>query len=261
MVAVPGVCTIDDAHLGIRRFVAERQTGAVSSSWLLPAVDTVLDAAGLTLRECGALAFGAGPGSFTGLRTATGVAQGLAFGADLRVLPVNTLMACAEAARHAGVLGTGEGAIERVFVAIDARMSECYSAAFESDAQGDWHALAPNRVGPPEAAVAPWTDTASPYAVVGNALDVFGVRLAAAAGAARTAAQVRSGAAALAAIGWRAWHAGRGMAPAAALPDYVRDKVALTTREREIERARRDAERGVQGDAGGAAAARPSTDA
>ncbi|MGI4983000.1 MAG: tRNA (adenosine(37)-N6)-threonylcarbamoyltransferase complex dimerization subunit type 1 TsaB [Janthinobacterium lividum] len=264
----PGVARVDDARLGVRCFVAERQTGAVSSTWVLPAVDLVLTAAGLTLHDCGALAFSAGPGSFTGLRTATGVAQGLAFGAGLKVLPVNTLMACAEAARHAGGCATGAAPIARVFVAIDARMSECYSAAFEADARGDWQQVGGNRVGPPEAAVAPWTDTA-PYAVVGNAVTVFGTRLAALAGAARSDAHARPGAAALAAIGWRAWHAGQGRAPAAALPDYVRDKVALTTREREVERARRDDVRatddgGVRADARAGIAVhaiRPSTDA
>jgi tRNA threonylcarbamoyladenosine biosynthesis protein TsaB len=93
-------------------------TGAVSSTRLLPAIRELFDEAGLALGACNAIAFGAGPGSFTGLRTATGVAQGLAFGLGCAVVPIGTLAACAESARRRDPCAT------RVLAALDARMDE-----------------------------------------------------------------------------------------------------------------------------------------
>jgi tRNA threonylcarbamoyl adenosine modification protein YeaZ len=97
--------------------------GAKTSSQLLPQLQALLQAAGLALRDLDALAFGAGPGAFTGLRTACSVVQGLAFGVNKPVLPLDSLLIVAEAARQ------GRETFE-VDVAMDARMGEAYAGAY-----------------------------------------------------------------------------------------------------------------------------------
>ncbi|WP_224024733.1 tRNA (adenosine(37)-N6)-threonylcarbamoyltransferase complex dimerization subunit type 1 TsaB, partial [Burkholderia vietnamiensis] len=95
-------------------WVRHELTGAVSSTRVLPAVQELFAESGLALADCDAIAFGAGPGSFTGLRTATGITQGLAFGRGLPVVPVGTLLVCAE---HARLRAPGT---TRVLAALDA---------------------------------------------------------------------------------------------------------------------------------------------
>jgi len=112
---------------------------------ILPMVDALLAEAGLSLSHLDAVAFGRGPGSFTGLRIAAGVAQGLAFGADLPVLPISTLAALAQGAC------TDIGATQ-VLAALDARMSEVYwgvyqiSGAGVMELHGDEQVCAPGEV-------------------------------------------------------------------------------------------------------------------
>ncbi|WP_417224863.1 tRNA (adenosine(37)-N6)-threonylcarbamoyltransferase complex dimerization subunit type 1 TsaB [Amphritea sp.] len=91
---------------------------------LLPMVDEMLTTAGLKVKQLDAIAFGRGPGSFAGIRIATGAAQGLAFAAELPVLPISTLAAIAlKAAR--------EYQVERIVSTLDARMNELYSCDYE----------------------------------------------------------------------------------------------------------------------------------
>ncbi|WP_321865409.1 tRNA (adenosine(37)-N6)-threonylcarbamoyltransferase complex dimerization subunit type 1 TsaB [Paraburkholderia tropica] len=206
-----------------RVWVRHEATGAVSSTRLLPAIGEVLAEAGLTLADCDAIAFGAGPGSFTGLRTATGVAQGLAFGLDVPVVPVSTLLVCAESARLHDASAT------RVLAALDARMDEAYWADYAWDAAtGDWTTVHAASLDAPEAVVAPDT----PFTLAGNAAAAFGTRLSAAAVARVIDAEALPHAVPLAHAALRAFRAGRTVPADQAAPEYIRNKVAQTTAER-----------------------------
>jgi tRNA threonylcarbamoyladenosine biosynthesis protein TsaB len=112
---------------------------------ILPMVDAVLGEAGITLTAIDALAFGRGPGGFTGVRLAASVAQGLAFAADRPVVPVSDLMAVAQRAFD---LAPG---LTRMVVCNDARMREVYWACFERGAEGLATLVGVEHVGPPDA--------------------------------------------------------------------------------------------------------------
>ncbi|PLZ02107.1 tRNA (adenosine(37)-N6)-threonylcarbamoyltransferase complex dimerization subunit type 1 TsaB [Burkholderia sp. WAC0059] len=218
-----------------RVWVRHEATGAVSSTRLLPAVGELFEEAGLELARCDAIAFGAGPGSFTGLRTATGVAQGLAFGLDIPVVPVGTLLVCAESAR------LRDPSVTRVLATLDARMDEAYWADYRWDeAAGEWRTLrsaaldAPEQIPPPDA----------PFTLAGNAAAAFGARLAAAARARTVDGEALPHARPLAFAALRALRAGRAVRADQAAPEYVRDKVAQTTAERLAARSAKAGEEG-----------------
>lgn len=200
--------------------------GAQASATLIPTVRSLMAQAGLSFDTLEAIVFGRGPGSFTGLRTACAVAQGLAFGArggqGVPVLPVDTLLAVAEEARHA------HGCTQVVAV-LDARMDEVYHVRCEwVSAQGRWHTEADFGLGAPESVLAPagWT-------VAGNARTPYGERLA------PMAAHVTAlpTATALLRLAPALLAAGEGVPASDALPRYIRDKVAQTTAERAALRA------------------------
>jgi len=94
---------------------------------LLPLVDEILGEGGYRLGDLDAIAFGRGPGSFTGLRICLGIVQGLAFGSDLPVVPVSTLEAMAS-----GHFRSDKSASDKVLVALDARMNEVYWSLFQA---------------------------------------------------------------------------------------------------------------------------------
>ncbi len=211
----------------------EAEGGARASAALLPALLALLADAGATLRDLDAIAFGRGPGAFTGLRTACAVAQGLAFGAGLPVLALDTLMAVAEDAVPAG---SAEG---DVWVAMDARMNEVYAACYRRrDADAAWQVQAVPALFTLEALQAAWR-AAPPPVVAGSALAAFGERLDP--GAARRLDAAAPRGAALLALAARAWSAGEAVDAAQALPLYLRDKVALTIAEREAAQVARSA--------------------
>ena len=115
---------------GERVLAHEGEGGARASTTLLAAIVALLGEAGVPVGALDAIAFGRGPGAFTGLRTACSVAQGLAFGAGKGVLPIDTLLAIAEDAR-------GDAPALRVWALLDARMDQIYAAEYEY-ADGRW---------------------------------------------------------------------------------------------------------------------------
>lgn len=205
--------------------VRRTEVGNAHSSHLFGMVGAVLDEAGLRLVDCDVLAFGAGPGSFTGLRVACAAAQGLAFGADLRVAAVGTLDAIA----HSVLAGIVRPAT--LLVAHDARMGEVYWSLFALDERSS-RVLAGPALGTPvtlRAALAA-LGIAPVDVGCGNAWDVHGDAMAGL--AKRVVSRAAADAADVAALGLQAWHDGRLVSPDQAHPLYVRNDVAQTTSER-----------------------------
>jgi tRNA threonylcarbamoyladenosine biosynthesis protein TsaB len=202
--------TVDarDAHAGQRH-----------SEMLLPMVDELLRRHGMAVKNLDGIAFGKGPGSFTGLRIGCGVTQGLAFGAGLPVVGVSTLLALAEAA------GAG-----RAVCCLDARMGEIYHAAYAQSGAG-WDSVhAPSLCAPADAPPLPagaWTGCGSGFGVHGAALERrYGGRLSA------IMPEVFPHARDIARLAAREFEAGRAVAAERAVPVYLRDRVALKTAER-----------------------------
>jgi tRNA threonylcarbamoyladenosine biosynthesis protein TsaB len=208
---------------GAHDHVAQEEGGARTSQRLLPLAFELLGRAGLGPRDLDAIAFGRGPGAFTGLRTACSVAQGLALGIGCPVLAIDSLALVAEDAR----LRHGETAL---WVAMDARMDEAYAAPY-TFVDGRWQLGRAPALYTLPALQAAWQQAPAP-AVAGSALVAFGARLSS--GSARRwqddAAVDRAGA--LARLARAAWAQGEAVDAAQALPLYLRDKVALTTAER-----------------------------
>lgn len=202
--------------------------GAQASAALIPAIQRLLAEAGLGFDTLDAIVFGRGPGSFTGLRTACAVAQGLAFGArngqGTPVLPVDTLLAVAEEARQ-------QHGCTQVLAVLDARMNEVYSAHCTwQEATRQWSTDADFGLCAPEALTL--TDAAQ-WTVAGNAQAAYGERLLP---QARHVAALPT-ATALLRLAPALLAAGAAVPASEALPRYIRDKVAQTTAEREALRA------------------------
>jgi len=207
---------------------------------ILPMVQSVLAEAGMSLAQCDAIAFGCGPGSFTGVRTACGIAQGLAFGLGLPVVPVVTLLAMAQACRAAS------GASE-VLAVLDARMGEVYWAQYRF-ADG-WQTVTAPTLSIP-AAVAPQ----GAVTFCGNGLSAYAEEFAHAGFAVDSVAKSQSAimprAEEVAQLGRIAFARGETLAARDAQPLYLRNKVALTTAERQAKfEAKVDAKGDVKIDA------------
>ncbi len=202
-----------------RGTVIERESSGVltHSASVLPMLQQLLAEAGLSLADCDALAFGCGPGSFTGVRTACGLVQGLATGALKPVVPVVTLLAMADAARAAG-------AGDNVVAVLDARMGEVYWAHYRFERE--WTTVV-------EPTLARAADVRVPEgaAICGNGLLAYPDDFAQA-GTASRFPEVLPRAATIARLAAQSFARGEAMAARDAQPLYLRNKVALTTVER-----------------------------
>jgi len=185
------------------------------SQSVLPMIQELLAEAGIALKDCDAIAFGSGPGSFTGVRTACGIAQGLAFGGNLPVVPVVTLDAMALAChqRH--------GAAE-VLAVLDARMGEVYWAQYRFV-----DGAAPAPVLPPALSAPEAVQPQGAPVACGNGLSAY-----AEAFAGGGFAEVMPHAEQIAQLAAIALAAGRTVTAAEAQPLYLRNKIAYTQAER-----------------------------
>jgi tRNA threonylcarbamoyladenosine biosynthesis protein TsaB len=199
------------------------------SQGILPAIQELLSEAGLSLNECDAIAFGCGPGAFTGVRTACGIVQGLAFGADLPILPVISLLAMAEAARQDAVEAPTDAHSVADFVCIlDARMSEVYWAHYRYADQRWEQVLEPALS---SFALALEYANANGYlAVLGNGLTppAESSEIKVACEVAYKMPHARQ----VAQLGLLDYAQGKQVAADLAQPLYLRNKIALTTLER-----------------------------
>ncbi len=180
---------------------------------ILPMIDELMAEAGITISQMDAMAFGRGPGAFTGVRIAVGVTQGIAFAADLPVVPVSTLAALAQ----------GAGG-DRVLAALDARMNEVYWGAYQRNAAGLMERLGEECVSTPGDILCPQGDN---WQGAGAGWMAYEAAL-----LGRCTGQVVSWDGALlprardvALLGIAGYTAGQGVNAEQALPVYLRDKV------------------------------------
>lgn len=205
--------------IGDRLLTREAELARGHAERILPMIDELLGEAGVGLRGLDAIAFGRGPGSFTGVRLAASIAQGLAFGAGLGVVAISDLSALAQRGFDE------DSGVTRALVCNDARMQEVYWACFERGRDGLALACGPERVGPPQGVQLPpgWTDAAG----LGRGFAVHpGLR-------ALTGVEVRGAwdrllprAAEVARLALPQVTVGQLLDPQAAVPVYLRDDVA-----------------------------------
>jgi tRNA threonylcarbamoyladenosine biosynthesis protein TsaB len=213
------------AALWVHDQLTERVAGGAHqhADVLLPLAHELLAAAHCTPRQLDAIAFSAGPGAFTGVRIACGIAQGLALGLNIPVVPISSLLALAAASNQ-----------PRVIAALDARMEEIYHAAYERTGDA-WRCVSPPCVCAPSRAPqlegGGWCGAGSGFRAYGEALRAryAGALVSIDAAAEPSAAQV-------ARLAAQAYARGESVPAHWALPVYLRDKVALTSLEQAARR-------------------------
>ncbi|WP_342317036.1 tRNA (adenosine(37)-N6)-threonylcarbamoyltransferase complex dimerization subunit type 1 TsaB [Lysobacter sp. FW306-1B-D06B] len=212
-----------DGQVRERFELAPRRHAELSLPW----ADELLADAGVKRSQLDAIAVGRGPGAFTGVRLAIALAQGIALALDRPVVPVSTLAALAMRAD-----ADGDGAPRRVLTAIDARMGEVYSAAFQLR-DGDAFALSDERVGAPDSVVVPgdesgWFGVGTGFGAAENALSQrLSSRF-----ASIDATQLPH-AADIARLAVKAYARGEAVPAERIEPAYLRNNVALTLREQQ----------------------------
>jgi tRNA threonylcarbamoyladenosine biosynthesis protein TsaB len=212
-------------------FTHHQHVGNASSELILPQIQALLDAANVQLKDLHGIAFGAGPGAFTGVRISCGVAQGLGFGVNIPVVGVNTLLAVAQAS----------GA-DKVIVCLDARMGEIYHAAFKKaeiseKTSHQWLEISETQVCKPEASPMlgsatssnkQWVGAGSGWAVYGDILsEIYNQPLL------KILPEVTPMAEAILRLARPVFEAGEANPASEAAPIYIRNRVALTTQQRE----------------------------
>lgn len=209
-----------DGEISERYQIAPRE----HTKLILPMADELLAEAGLSPAQLDAVAFGCGPGAFTGVRIATGVVQGIAFAADLPVVPVSTLATLAQGARR-------EFGWSRVAAAIDARMGEVYWGSFEDDGEGIMRAVAEEQVIAPQ--LVPLLEGDS-WCGIGSGWQAYSSELAQRQGGAMSATngEYFPHARDVAVLAVDGFARGESVAAEQALPRYLRDSVAKKAGER-----------------------------
>ena len=194
-----------------------QNAGQAASQLILPQIQALLESAKIKLSDLDGIAFGAGPGAFTGVRVACGVAQGLGFGANVPVVGVNTLHAVAQAS----------GA-SKVIVCTDARMGEVYFAALEKQDES-WNEISPTQVCKPEAA--PML-VAGKYIGAGSGWKAYDEALSARFSVTEKLPEITPTAEAILQLALPIFAAKQAQPASEARPIYIRNRVALTSQER-----------------------------
>ena len=196
--------------------------GAQASAHLIHAVLDLLQQANVSLPSLQAIAFGQGPGAFTGLRTACSVSQGLALGLNIPLVPIDTLLCIAQSA---------EPVHSKVLSVLDARMGQVYSAAYEKTSAG-WSTVDKPMLSRPDELRWPaqWQD--QPVLLTGNAVNSLAQELQHLQHPQVSVQEQWPDARAMLTLAAAAWQRGECVAASDAAPIYIRDEVARTTAQR-----------------------------
>lgn len=234
-----GLALLSRTASGVQLRTLEHDGTGDHAERLLPMAQSLLDQAGLTPQDLSAIAFGQGPGGFTGLRVACGIAQGMAYALNIPVLPVSTLLAAAWCDVQSLSLSPGHTQL----VIQDARMNEVYAGAYRLLADSSWQTLlAPVLI---DVEQVPdwlehrqkngWGQAADVLRVSGDALSAFKDLSSTLQGmpTIQCGTPSKASATAVAYLALADWDNGKSLPAAQAMPLYVRDKVAFTIQERE----------------------------